>query len=195
MMEISSKLRTWGVGIVIAFGLVVWAFRNPLARTLLILAVLAAIAVTVWFLFRKQNPSLVAVTIGGAVVLSIFPIHGYVESRPSKANFCKTYLAEKHGYLARYGRTTGDPLQDLTNGIGAMSSWVPMFDRLARVAPDEIRSDVEHIRDSLKEQQQVAGEAVTDPLGALGRGLVSGLMTMDSWERVGSYVDQNCEPG
>jgi hypothetical protein len=84
-------------------------------------------------------------------------------------------------------------MRDLANGLGAMSAWVPMFDRLAKVAPDEIQSDVEHIRDSLKEQQQAAGGAVGDPLGALGRSLVSGLMTMDSWQRVGSYVDQHCE--
>ena len=183
-----------GIGILIALGVALWIFRNPLARMLLILAVLLGVAVAVWLLFGRKNQSAVALAVGGAVLLAVVPIHGYAESRPSKGNFCRTYLAEKRRYLARYGRTTGDPLRDLGNGIGAMSSWVPMFDRLSKVAPDEIRSDVEHIRDSLEAQQHAAGEAVNDPLGTFGASLLSGLMAMDSWERVGNYVDENCEP-
>ena len=175
LMKLGGPLWTWGLGILVVLGIGILSFRSPLARMLLILALLAAGAVAIWFFYREKGANVVVGTIVGVIVLSILPIHGYVQSRPSKANFCKTYLAEKHRYLARYDRTTGDPMQDLANGIGAMSAWVPMFDRLAKVAPDEIQSDVEHIRDSLEAQQQSAGQAAVDPLGALGAGLVSGL--------------------
>jgi hypothetical protein len=194
-MELGGRLRIWGVGAVLALALGGWLFSKPLPRTLLILAALAAVAVGVWRLFRQHNPQLVNVTIGVVIALAILPINGYLHTRPSEANFCRVYVEEKRTYLEKYGRTTGEPFQDLANGLGAMSAWVPMFDRLAKVAPDEIQSDVEHIRDSLKEQQSAAGQAIGDPLGALGRGLISGLMTMDSWQRVGSYVDQHCGDG
>ena len=191
-MELGGRLRTWGLGAVLAVALGIWLFSKPLPRMLLILAALAAVAVTVWRLLRQRKPQSQRTV---AACRARHPPYHATCRPPSRANFCRVYLEEKRTYLEKYGRTTGEPLQDLANGLGAMSAWVPMFDRLAKVAPDEIQSDVEHIRDSLKEQQAAAGEAIGDPLGALGRGLISGLMTMDSWQRVGSYVDQHCGDG
>jgi hypothetical protein len=131
------------------------------------------------------------VGLGVALVLSV-PFLAACGAERSTEAFCEAYNDEKDKYLEQYGGEPADGWAAVGNLVGAMSAWVPMFDRMAEHAPEEIRADVEHIRDSLKQQQETAGDSAGDPLGGLISGLWSGLMTMDSWNRLGEFVEANC---
>lgn len=116
----------------------------------------------------------------------------------SAESFCATYDAEKTTFIERYGggiQQTGDELTDLIGGLVMAGSLVGdmiiMFDKLAAVAPDDIRPDIEAIQDSLERQRDAAGSL--DPLAILGTGLTSALTTGGSWQRVSDYITVNCE--
>ena len=115
----------------------------------------------------------------------------------SAAAFCAVYFQQKHQYLSTYASHNyqNDPLGGLVNAIGAMSDWVPMFEKMDAVAPPEIEPDVQNIVDSLKQQEQQAGQAVSNPLGALGSSLATAMMSSASWDHVSQYVEQNCHGG
>jgi hypothetical protein len=126
-----------------------------------------------------------------AFVLAV-PFLAACGAERSTEAFCEAYNEEKDAYLAKYGGEPADGWEAIGNLVGAMSAWVPMFDRMAEHAPEEIRADVEHIRDTLKASQQNAGSAASDPLGNIAGNLMMGLMTADSWQRLGEYVEANC---
>jgi hypothetical protein len=106
--------------------------------------------------------------------------------------FCEVYNQDQQEYTAKYGGQPEDGFDAFGNAVGAMSAWVPMFDRWADHAPDEIRSDVEHIRDSVKSQIDQAGGSADNPLGSLAEMFVTGMMARDSFERLGAFVEANC---
>lgn len=91
----------------------------------------------------------------------------------------------------------GDPLMSLIVALGslveAQGDLVVMFDRLEKVAPEEIQPEVAAVRDSMKDQLDSAGDAVGDPLGALGGALVAGLASMGSYSAVERYIESNCD--
>lgn len=125
-------------------------------------------------------------------------------SQRSPQAFCKVYWQQKHDYLARYGAAAAQteaagkkhPMLGVFSGLvttfAAIGDIEIIFDKLDRVAPDDIEPDVAKIRDSLKSQTDSAGGAYKDPIGTVVGGLVSGLTTVGSWQRVSEYVVQQC---
>ena len=111
------------------------------------------------------------------------------------AEFCSVYKQQKEQYLSAYGQPTSNGLQDLANMVGAMSDWVPIFERLDQVAPLSIEPDVHTILDSLKQQEQAAGQEFSNPLGALGSALESAMMSSSSWGRLSTFIEKNCPAG
>jgi hypothetical protein len=122
----------------------------------------------------------------------------------SVAAFCQTYNQQKTAYLAKYNAIdsqlnadeNSDPLAAAFGGLGssleAMGDVVVIFDRLDQVAPPNIEPDVKAIYNSLVNEENDMSNAASNPLGALAGGLVTGLMTSGSWQRVGDYVTSNC---
>ena len=119
--------------------------------------------------------------------------------------FCKVYDEEKTAYIAKYNERN-DQVQALEGSdslaafvvaggsiFEALGDIVIIFDKLDKVAPDDIEPDVAAIRDALKKQNESAKDSYDDPLGSLLGGLVSGLTTSGSWTRVGDYVSEHCE--
>lgn len=136
-----------------------------------------------------------------AVVLAGIGLGSVACSGRSVDAFCSTYHQQKAAYLARYGNAgqqadSGDPAADLLGGAAqlgsALGDIVIMFDRLSKVAPDDIEPDVAAIHDSLQKQIDGASGAVKDPLGTIGGGLLQGLTTLGSWQRLEDYVVANC---
>lgn len=119
-------------------------------------------------------------------------------------SFCETYWEQKDAYLSKFEGRAEDveaagqedellgTLMAMGSTIEAMGDVVIIFDHLAGTAPDDIRPDVEAIRDALQKSIDNASDSVGAPLGGLADGLVTGLSTMGSWERVGQYVVDNC---
>ncbi len=121
----------------------------------------------------------------------------------SPEKFCAVYREEKQAYLSQMnqandslGSGSGDSAASLFGGLGQAMSAITrlpqMFDRLDKVAPDDIEPDVAAIRDFLQKQVDSAGDAVQNPGGSLINGLMGSFEVSSSWERVGSYVQDTC---
>jgi hypothetical protein len=67
------------------------------------------------------------------------------------------------------------------------------FDKLDKVAPDDIEPDVGVVRDSLQKQIDALGSST--PGGLLGTAwqqMAIGLTSQGSWQRVDQYTSANC---
>lgn len=114
----------------------------------------------------------------------------------SQQAFCKT-LSDGTAELAggaRKAYQTGetDPLAGLVTATGNIGRFEKLLDNLADVAPDEIRSDVVTVRDTMKKSIDKAGDAISDPLGALGGSLLGPLIHSSSFEAVDAYARSRC---
>lgn len=127
------------------------------------------------------------------------------------ANFCSHYQSDKSAYLTKYDAEAksvseaqqSNPLAGLL-GLTGMSfqmlgSVEEMFDDLATVAPSDIQTQVEQVRDSIKKQEdQISNENPTSGgsiISTLLGSLETSLESSDSWQRVGDYVQTHCEGG
>lgn len=116
-------------------------------------------------------------------------------SGPSRttAGFCSVYHQQEEQYLAQYGHpSTTDGLADLAGLIGAVSDWVPIFGKLDQAAPPSIEPDVQNVLDSLKQEEQAAGQEVSNPLAGLASGLDAAMMSSASWQDLNTFIAQNC---
>lgn len=145
----------------------------------------------------KALASVIAAVLAAGITVTVVVIHVTAGPARSAASFCNVYFQQKHQYLATYDshNYSNDPLGGLLNAIGAMSDWVPMFEKLDAVAPPDIEPDVATVVDSLKQEQQAAGQELSNPLSALGSGLTAALMSSASWNHLDQYIQQNCHGG
>jgi hypothetical protein len=141
--------------------------------------------------------SVIAGVLAAGITITVVVVHATAGPTRSAAAFCSVYFQQKHQYLATYDSRDyrNDPLAGLLNAIGAMSDWVPMFEKLDAVAPSDIEPDVATIVDSLKKEQDAAGQELSNPLGALGSGLTAALMSSASWNNLSQYIQKNCHGG
>lgn len=154
------------------------------------------------FKFGRRRPNGLAVPIVLVALSSGLTSCG---AERSPEAFCKVYDEEKTAYIAKYNERN-DQVQAMEGSdslaafvvaggsiFEALGDIVIIFDKLDKVAPDDIEPDVAAIRDALKKQNESAKDSYDDPLGSLLGGLVSGLTTSGSWTRVGDYVSEHCE--
>lgn len=141
--------------------------------------------------------SVIAGILVAGITITVVVVHATAGPTRSAAVFCSVYFQQKRQYLATYDSSDyrNDPLAGLLNAIGAMSDWVPMFEKLDAVAPPDIEPDVATIVDSLKKEQDAAGQEFSNPLGALGSSLTAALMSSASWNNLSQYILQNCHDG
>lgn len=111
------------------------------------------------------------------------------------AGFCQVYHQQEQQYLAAYGTPANSGLGDFVELVGALSDWVPIFQALDQAAPPDIEPDVHNIVQSLQQEEQEMGQNAGDPLAGLASGLVTGMMSTASWDKVSTYIEQNCGTG
>ena len=116
----------------------------------------------------------------------------------SVESFCSTMDEHKTRYLGAMGQANqalegGDLLGGGAQAVSALGDLQRMWEDLAKVAPSDITSDVEAIRDAAEQQLQAAQDAADNPLGAIASGLTSGLMNAGSYTRVDAYVREHCD--
>jgi hypothetical protein len=140
---------------------------------------------------------LILILIGASLVV------GCTQSRSHEA-FCRTLAEEKQHYRNKYSerqdeivdRVDEGDLSSLSAALGtsfeAIRDMAVIFDKLEKAAPEEIRPDVETLRDALERQRDALKDLANNPLGALAGSLTSGPVTMGSWERVALYTKQHC---
>jgi hypothetical protein len=117
-------------------------------------------------------------------------------SERSAESYCDVWKREAtrlhDKYQAAADGTDADPFGSLLTVAAAPGDLVVLFDKLAKVAPDEIQSEVETIHDSLKDQQDAMGDAIDNPIGAIGSSLISGLTNAGSYQAVEEYTTEHC---
>jgi hypothetical protein len=139
--------------------------------------------------------------ISALVILQVV-LGGCGDGRSIEA-FCGTVETEgqrlSDKYEARFSATDPeeDPLGSLLFGLGSLAEGlgdaVVLYDRLEKVAPEEIRPEVAAVRDGLQQQVDAMSNSASDPLGALGAGLFGGFAMQGSMSRVDAYIVSHCD--
>jgi hypothetical protein len=110
--------------------------------------------------------------------------------------YCKAFYTKaapiRQGYIDASKTANGDPLGALVKVLSAPGDLESIFASMADHAPDEIKSDTEEVRDSLKKLQDTMGKAFSNPLGAFGDSLGNSLSSAGAWQRVNAYLNQHC---
>lgn len=106
--------------------------------------------------------------------------------------FYETATPIREHYVEVDEEVEEDPLSALATLLSTPGDLTVIFDRMAEHAPDEIKADTEEARDALKKQQESLGEAISDPLGAIGSGVIAGLTSSGSFSRVNDYLQEHC---
>jgi hypothetical protein len=115
---------------------------------------------------------------------------------PTAADFCRTLAQQKAKYLSAYGNpSSANGLEDLVDAISAIGQWVPIFEALQQNSPPDIEPQVANIVNSLKQEEQEAGDEGSDPFGAFAAGLMTSLEASGSWQQVADYATQHCSAG
>lgn len=135
-------------------------------------------------------------------VVTVVPSGCRGESQRSTEAFCTTMRSEKARILDQFnsnvatGENSGDESVAVISGLGAslqaLGELRTYFAKLSKVAPAEIQTEVEIVADSVEQQLDAASKAVSDPLGALTEGLMSGMTSSGQLNTVDSFARANC---
>lgn len=107
--------------------------------------------------------------------------------------FCAAYWGEALAFRSEWTATaTQDPVLSLIKLIGAPNDLARLFERITPAAPAELQGDLSAIQEEFDSTFDNAGDAVSNPLGYLFSGAISGLAINGSFERVNGYLNDNC---
>ncbi len=73
-----------------------------------------------------------------------------------------------------------------------------IFDRLDKVAPDDIEPDVAAVQKSWDQMMDTLGDEAKNAfnpsgmLGAMVKGMLLSASSNGSWQRLGDYISENC---
>lgn len=117
-------------------------------------------------------------------------------SRRSVDAYCSTFYGEGTRLHDQWAAgAEGDVLTQSVTLLAASGDMVVFFDKLDKVAPQDIEPDVAAVRDSLKRQLDSLGSVdVRDPLSTAFQQLLIGASSSGSWQRVDDYTTSNCGP-
>lgn len=111
---------------------------------------------------RKRNVILAVLL---AIVLLVAVVYFTTAPERSVAAYCKVYQEEK----ARLAKLPGDtwPSGVFNQELSDASEFATSFNRLARVAPDDIRNDVETLRDLYQKIDDDPSQAIAASLSGV----------------------------
>jgi len=134
-----------------------------------------------------------AATIVGALAVAVTGCGG--PERSAEA-YCKAFYSKaapiRQGYIDAGQTAKTDPLGATLKLLQAPGDFVSILDAMVDHAPDAIKSDTVEVRDSLKKVQDTMGQALSNPLGALGGGLAASLTSAGAYRRVNEYLNEHC---
>ncbi len=115
-------------------------------------------------------------------------LSGCAENRSVEA-YCNTLERHKQSYLqAMEAAAEPSNAADVLGGIAAIGDLTSMWREMADVAPEEIRSDTEAVRDAWIKMED---SAVAGNWG--GAVVLAGLLNAGPMNRVDAYVRQYCD--
>lgn len=120
------------------------------------------------------------------LVLSLTGCGGGGGSARSVKAYCDTVGKYRDRYLTAMDAASSGSLTGVIGGIAAIGDITKMWVDLAKVAPDEIQTDTEAVRDSWKQQQDAAMNG--NYIGAI----TGGILNLGSSQRVEQYIITNC---
>jgi hypothetical protein len=127
--------------------------------------------------------------------LAISPLACGGATRSPEA-YCRAFYESaapvREQYVEAGEEAESDPLSALVTLLSVPGDLTVIFDKMAEHAPSEIKADTEEARDALKKQQESLGDALSDPLGAIGSGVIAGLTSSGSFSRIDSYLQEHC---
>src|SRR5438128_2164438 len=112
--------------------------------------------------------------------------------------YCSTYhrgfdrIKRHYPQLDQYSRSNQKPLLTMLQLGSAYRDIVALMGDMSEVAPNDIKTDVERVHDTMKKQLDDLGDAPSDPLGTITRGLVSGITNGGAFERMDAYTLRHC---
>jgi hypothetical protein len=106
--------------------------------------------------------------------------------------FYETAAPIRQTYVEADQEMESDPLQSIVTLLGSPGDLQVVFNSMVSHAPDDIKADTEAVRDAMAKEQEAIGEELSDPLGALGKGLGAGLTSSGSFLRVERYLSEHC---
>jgi hypothetical protein len=120
-------------------------------------------------------------------------LQGCGQERSAEA-YCEAFYAKAAPIRQAYvdADPEKDPLGAFVTLMSAPGDMVSILDGMTDHAPDEIKSDTAEVRDSFKDLQDSMGDALSDPLKAIGSGLASSLSSAGAYQRVDGYLAQHC---
>jgi len=152
---------------------------------------------------RERHRSLSGRCVGLVVLLLVTGC----SSGPGRSTtaFCSTLHAEKARILQQFGAqqdavdasndSTIQLLGGVANTLQLMGELRAYLRKLADVAPDEIRTETEIVRDEVSKQFDALEDAATNPLAAIASGLLGSLMMGSQLEAVNQFALANCGEG
>jgi len=131
----------------------------------------------------------------GAAAAGISACGSEAEARTPEA-YCRAFYEKGVPLHDEYEDAAQNMETDMLGGLLTLmqspGDMATLLDDMSAHAPDDIRSDTEAARDALKKQQESMGDAISDPLGALGSSLGLALTSSGSFERVDEYLNEHC---
>lgn len=121
-----------------------------------------------------------------ALILISLTACGKESSARSVEAYCTTMAKHRDQYLTAMGNT--DDLMGLLGAVGAVGDLKNMWIELAKVAPKEIQTDTESVRDSWIKLEDAAIKG--DYRTLLG----TALFNSASLDRVDQYMIDHCDP-
>jgi hypothetical protein len=138
----------------------------------------------------------VAIAVAGCNDDEAAPAAGSSPSERSVDAYCATFYGEGSELHNQWAASSGgDPLTQVVTLVAVPGDMAVFFDKLDKVAPDDIEPDVAAVRDSLKRQLDSLGSvSASDPLSTVLQQFMIGMSSNGSWQRVNDYTASNCEP-
>jgi hypothetical protein len=141
-----------------------------------------------WFKFRLTR----ATAIAAMFAISAVGLSACSPPR-SVAAVCHVWdtqaLALHNQYQAESDNVSAQSLGDL---FAAPANLGRLMGNMAAVAPVGIEADFQALQQAFSQIASSEGQAFTDPLAALGDGLVTSLAVSGSYDRVDSFLSANC---
>lgn len=120
------------------------------------------------------------------------------EVERSAEAYCDTYhsgfdrLKADYPEVDQYKNSDAHPVEMLLSLASAQGDIIALIGDMSEVAPDEIRTDVERVHDTMQEQVDASADVVDDPLQAITKQLIIGLTTTGAFRRMDQYTVEHC---
>lgn len=153
---------------------------------------------------RKQKASRQALRgIGTATALSALSLFVVGCGTPSRSVSAVCHVWDTNGLqyhnqlAAMDAQMTNDPnwssaLTALLDIVAAPHNLSILYAQMANVAPEGNEPDFQAVSDFFEQAAKAESQEITDPLAAMGNGLLSSLEDAGSFTRTDDFLDQNC---